>query len=119
MGAAEGNATQAARLAGYKGNDRTIAQVGKENLRKPTIAKAIRDLVLASPEVADRKERQAFWTAVMRDSKASMRDRLKASEILGKTQQDFVTKVELGGKGGAPAKLEVVFVKPEVDDDGD
>jgi hypothetical protein len=41
LGAAKGNATEAARLAGYKGSDQTLAQVGAENLRKPHIAALI------------------------------------------------------------------------------
>lgn len=36
-----GNATEAARKAGYKGNDKTLGQVGAENLKKPGIARAI------------------------------------------------------------------------------
>lgn len=35
------NATDAARRAGYEGNDVTLASVGYENLRKPQIAEAI------------------------------------------------------------------------------
>ena len=35
------NATEAARRAGYEGNDTTLASVGYENLRKPQIAAAI------------------------------------------------------------------------------
>jgi phage terminase small subunit len=35
------NATEAARLAGYKGNSATLGQVGFENLNKPEIAAAI------------------------------------------------------------------------------
>lgn len=41
IGNARGNATEAARQAGYKGNDVTLAAVGGENLRKPLIAEAI------------------------------------------------------------------------------
>ena len=37
VGAARFNGTQAARLAGYKGNDVTLCAVGVENLRKPLI----------------------------------------------------------------------------------
>ena len=36
-----GNATEAARRAGYKGNDKTLGQVGAENLKKPGILRAI------------------------------------------------------------------------------
>lgn len=41
-GPARGNATEAARMAGYKGNDRTLAAVGAENLTKPGILAAVR-----------------------------------------------------------------------------
>lgn len=36
-----GNATEAARRAGYKGNDKTLQSVGTENLLKPVIQGAI------------------------------------------------------------------------------
>lgn len=41
---AQGNATAAARAAGYKGNDRTLSVVGYENLRKPNVQNFISDL---------------------------------------------------------------------------
>lgn len=41
LGEANFNATEAARIAGYSGNDNTLAQVGFENLRKPNIAELI------------------------------------------------------------------------------
>lgn len=41
LGEARGNATEAARMAGYKGNDVTLASVGAENLRKPQISERI------------------------------------------------------------------------------
>lgn len=41
VGPANGNATLAARLAGYKGGDATLCAVGGENLRKPLVAEAI------------------------------------------------------------------------------
>ena len=37
-----GNATEAARRAGYKGNDNTLAQVGNENLKKPKVVELIK-----------------------------------------------------------------------------
>lgn len=36
-----GNATEAARKAGYKGNAETLRSIGKENLTKPPIKRAI------------------------------------------------------------------------------
>lgn len=105
MGAAAGNATEAARLAGYKGNDVTLASVGKENLRKPQIAEQINLLQKEDPLVADREERQRFWSAVMRDKNADMKDRLKASEILGKSQADFIERHEHSGPDGGAIKV--------------
>lgn len=37
LGAANGNATEAARLAGYSGNSKTLQVIGSENLSKPLI----------------------------------------------------------------------------------
>lgn len=94
-----GNATDAARKAGYQGNDATLAQVGYENLRKPEVREAIRarnqDL---APLVATRLERQEFWTRVMNDDSAKAVDRLRASELLGRSEADFTEKVLVQGK---------------------
>ncbi len=38
-----GNATEAARKAGYKGNDNTLRVVGQENLLKPAVARAVEE----------------------------------------------------------------------------
>ncbi len=50
-----GNATKAARLAGYAGNDVTLASVGYENLRKPhikaEIERRLNEVVMGSNEV--------------------------------------------------------------------
>lgn len=42
LGEAKFNATEAARVAGYKGDDVTLAAVGYENLRKPQIEAEVR-----------------------------------------------------------------------------
>lgn len=47
---------------------------------------------ITSARIATSRERQEFWTAVMRGDpgyEAEMKDRIKASELLGKTQGDF------------------------------
>lgn len=64
MGAARGNATEAARLAGYKGNDVTLAAVGSENLRKPQIAQAIEERRQADPLVLTREQAMARLSAL-------------------------------------------------------
>jgi phage terminase small subunit len=107
MGEAEGNATEAARMAGYSGNDNTLSTVGAENLRKPKIRAEIRDRVDSDPLVASRQERQAFWTAVMRgeEGDADLSDRMQASKLLGKSQADFVERREYEGT----MSIEVVY----------
>jgi len=58
---------------------------------KRHIQDAMRERQEGDPAVATREERQRFWTSVLRGevAGASMRDRLKASELLGKTGGDF------------------------------
>lgn len=63
LGEAKFNATEAARRAGYKGNDVTLGQVGAENLKKPQIAEAIaafwRAKAMPAEEVLSRLAEQA------------------------------------------------------------
>lgn len=91
-----GNGTEAARLAGYKGSDATLAQVASENLRKPDVAAAIeaRTAKQVAPLIATREARQKFWTEVMEGHEQDMAHRLKASELLGKSEADFTEKQE-------------------------
>ncbi len=94
LGEARGNATEAARIAGYKGNERTLQVVGSQNLSKPIVSDAIRERTERDDLVMTREELQRFWSKVTRgDEFAEMRDRLKASELLGKTQSAFVQRV--------------------------
>lgn len=102
-----GNGTAAAKAAGYKGNDATLAQVASENLKKPEVLAAIqvrnqvpsqvRAAVAQAGTIATRAERQAFWTRVMLDAGQKMADRLKAAELLGKSEADFVERVQHSG----------------------
>ena len=113
----EGNATQAALDAGY--SPKTAYSVGSENLKKPEIAEAIkkREKKRQSKIIANREERQAFWTSVLRGEitetvaaikdgeytteELSMKisDRLKASELLGRSEADFIDRKELDVTG--------------------
>jgi len=59
---------------------------------KGNILEAIQDrqeTEIRPKNIADRQERQAFWTQMMRDGKEDAKDRLKASELLGKSEADF------------------------------
>lgn len=88
-----GNATEAARKAGYKGNNVTLGAVGAENLKKPQIAAYIAEIVKPkeNKRIADAEEVIEFYTAVMRGEvkdqfglDASLSDRLKAGAELMK-----------------------------------
>ena len=48
----------------------------------------------ASSVIADAIEVQSFWSETMRDRTESIKHRLDASELLGKSQRLFVTQVE-------------------------
>lgn len=92
----DGNATEAARIAGYKGNDGVLAGVGRENLRKPHIARAIceRESERINPAIMNREERQALWSEMARDRELEPRDRLQASKLLGQSEGDFLQRTE-------------------------
>ena len=115
-----GNATEAALQAGY--SPKTAAFIGAENLKKPKINVAIkeREDKRLSPLIAKREERQEFWTSMMRDKTRKDDIRLKASELLAKSEGDFLDRAELSGPNGSPLnppQLVVNFVKANNDPD--
>lgn len=91
----DGNATEAARLAGYKGSADVLNQVGYENLRKPEVLAAIteRERMTQGPRIAKREDLQGFWTQVLENENYELRDRLKASELLARSQAMFVERI--------------------------
>ena len=94
-----GNATEAAIAAGY--SRKTARAIGRQNLTKPYIAEAVRnreDKKLRS-FIANREERQRLWTEIMNDPEMKTSDRLRASELLGRSEGDFIERqaVELSG----------------------
>lgn len=107
------NATQAAIRAGYSKN--SARQVGTENLSKPSIKQAIEEKLkqIDEEKTADAKEIREFWTKVMRGEEkdtvlrydnegnqveteidVSMKDRIRASELMGKSFAMFTDKVD-------------------------
>ena len=85
----KGNATQSAIKAGYK--QRTAYSIGQRLLKHVEVKAEIDRITKEIKEnsVATRVLRQEFWTAIMNDIKESMGDRLRASELLGKSEADF------------------------------
>lgn len=90
----DGNATDAARKAGYSGNDVTLAVTGSRLLKNAQVRRAIeaRQAPTKKQLIATRAERQEFWSGVMVDPSQKMADRLRAAELLGKSQADFIER---------------------------
>ena len=89
------NATQAALRAGYSPNSPSSAAVTASRLlRNPNvraeIAKA--NAKAARANIADVAELQEFWTGYTRNDSKDDNVRLKASDLLGKSQAAFVEK---------------------------
>ncbi|NCC96729.1 MAG: terminase small subunit [Synergistales bacterium] len=93
----DGNATEAAIAAGY--SKKTAYSIGQENLKKPEIMKEIknRESRQLRPLIWSREQRQKFWSEVANDPNQDMRDRLRASELLGKSECDFTDRLKLDG----------------------
>jgi phage terminase small subunit len=96
--AKSGNATQAAIAAGYSAKNADVA--GARLLVNVRIAErlGIQAQELKKASIADAAERHEFWSTVMRGKFNDMQHRLKASELLARTQGDFVDKLELSGE---------------------
>lgn len=91
----EGNATAAALAAGY--SPKTAYSQGQRLLKIVEVQDAIkaREAQRLAPTIATRQERQEFWTSVLRNENEAMKDRLKAAELLGKSEGDFLERVEM------------------------
>lgn len=86
---------EAARLAGYRGNNHDV--IGAQNLVKLSEYIIDRDEVLEKPRIADMAEINKFWSDVMRNSEADLKDRLKASELRARSAGMFTDKVQVSG----------------------
>ena len=102
-----GNATEAAIKAGY--SEKTARSQGQRLLTKADIKQSIqkREEKQTSAVIATREQRQEFWTKIMYDNAADMKDRLKSSELLGRSQADFTDKVENSGETTIKVSLDV------------
>ena len=89
------SAAEAARLAGYRGNNHDV--IGAQNLVKLSEYIIDRDEVLEKPRIADMDEINKFWSDVMRNSEADLTDRLKASELRARSAGMFTDKVQVSG----------------------
>ena len=99
----DGNATAAAIAAGY--SPKTARLQGHKNITKDNILEAIqsRENKRMKSTILTREERQAFWSDIIRsEDEKNIMAKLKASELLAKSEGDFLDRHELTGKDGAP-----------------
>jgi phage terminase small subunit len=98
IGAANGNATESARLAGYKGSDETLRAIGSQNLTKHNISDACRERVNEAGLDADKVLSEI--AAIALDKSEATRDRLTALQLLGKFHKLFTDSLDIksGGK---------------------
>lgn len=96
-----GNATESAIKAGY--NKKTARQIGSMNLTKVDIKQYIDERMaqIEDKRIAKGEEVLQYLTKVMRGEErdqfgldASLQDRTKAAELLGKRYRLFVDKIE-------------------------
>lgn len=115
-----GDEIEAMQIAGYQGAPAYLKQKCKEMLRDPFIMEAIKDrskyIAKTQDAIWSREERQKFWTQIAKNNdpyvrqeldkfgnpkpeeykpNIPMQQRLKATEMLGKVEGDFVDRVDI------------------------
>ena len=105
-GMRELTSNQLAFVEAYAGDIKAAAEAvgmsydyARQLITKPHIVAAIhkRDSERIRPFIMSRQDRQKFWTDVALDKEQAMRDRLRAAELLGKSEADFTDRVEHSG----------------------
>ncbi len=111
IGPAQGNAREAARMAGYSGDDHALSQRGYELIRLPKIAELIgvrvQTAVMAANEVLSELSAiaKADWqnfVEIRRDNEGEpisatlkLADKIRTLELLGKYHKLFSEKIDL------------------------
>jgi len=92
------NATEAARRAGYKGNDATLANVAAENLRKPYIRdeidKRIKQALSGADITIEKVLRDLETTRVRAMEMNQLGAAVRCSELHGKYLKLFTDRIE-------------------------
>ncbi len=96
--ATNGNAAESAKLAGY--SEKTAEQQGYQLLHKTSVKEYLVTLTSTDTKnrIMDAIERQTFLTDVIRgeinegENTAKLSDRIRACELLGKMQGDFMDR---------------------------
>lgn len=67
-----------------------------------------RNKQLDDDNIADMKEVKRFWTNTMRDREEALRDRIKASECIARSESAFLEKVEHSGSIDINSKVKLI-----------
>lgn len=112
-----GNATESYIKAGYTAEGHSAEANASRLLRNDEVLKYIeqRNSHMDVQSIADIEETKRFWTQIMRDENVDLKDRLKASEYIAKTNGAFIEKREVHGRGFS--KIEFGFVDPNAVDE--
>lgn len=107
-----GNATASYLRAGYVAEGNAAEVNASRLLRNAKVLDYIkeRNKELDVEFIADITETKRFWTEIMRDGNSDIKDRLRASEFIAKTNGAFVEKKEV--HGAINNKIEFCFVDP-------
>jgi len=110
------NGTEAARVAGYKGDDAQLAVIASQNLKKLNIAEKVEERVSQAAMTADEVLAEladiakADWREFIEikydkdgkvvDATLRLGDKIKALELVGKHHKLFTDKLEATGADG-------------------
>lgn len=105
-----GNGAEAARIAGYAGDAQALAMAADRLMRDDEIRQAIdaRMKPVVQGVKWDREKLQEFWIGIADDPKVDLKHRLKASELLGRSQAIFTDNVNL--KNTKPTSITFIEV---------
>lgn len=100
LGTANGNATEAARIAGY-------ASPTVEGSRLLTFADVRQevDRRIAGDPLIKSREQVLRWISEKMDNAEDERNAVKCAEMMAKVHGSFVQKIEHSGPGGSPIEL--------------
>lgn len=107
-----GNAAQSYVAAGYKASSASVAaSCGKKLLMRPDIADEIKLIAdrLTTDRIMKATDCQVWLTGIINNPDERTSDRLKAMDILCKTQGTYIQKLQV--TAGA------IFIRDELDDD--
>lgn len=105
--ATHGRLREAARDAGYTGNDSTLASIACQTIKLPYVAAALEAMIESDPLVTGRLERLRIRSEIARDTKEASFARLAALDALDKIQGKLIDRLEISGPGGAALRMEL------------